>query len=345
MRFAACVLGAIAAFLSFPHALAEFPYAALPRLYTNGAAIYRSDSDRPVILRGAVSDYFRYSPVFGVRVRQAGLDAELGRVAKLHDAGGNVIGLYLADTNEIEANLPDLDRYIAYATSERMYVYFMPVAREFNGRKDPGDASANLTFADLTRLMDTLSKRYGNRPNVLYGFGAEPDGDTAQSWDAKERTLAAVVRKNAPEAVLLVTGADYGPGFTDHFSNDPFPYANAVYASGGYVADASQDLAGNPSLAENRIATVEKLRFASTHPYLASEFGGFSSHDLSNAEDLGYVARLLTDMDHAGMSYTMYRLSSDHPDDALALFTEAGEPTKRGAVFFTALSTSPPTAF
>jgi len=84
----------------------------LPELYVNGNSVFRNDTNEQVILRGAVSDYFRYGN-HNQSIQEQGLVAELDRLSTLKKMGANLIGLYLADSKTLEENKEELDQILS----------------------------------------------------------------------------------------------------------------------------------------------------------------------------------------------------------------------------------------
>lgn len=312
-------------------------HAALSLLATRGNEIYRVDTNEAVVLRGAVSDYFRDGA--NKHELEQGIEAELQKVAYLQEQGGNVMGLYLAHAAQVRERIDELDAYIAFAAAHKMYVYLMPVARDFQGKQVPHSRAVPNTFQELQGLLDFLSKRYANHTNVLYGFGAEPEGETGASWNQKQVTLAHTVRRNDPDAVLLVTGNHYFVGL-DRYLNRPFPFENVIYMGGGYAADSIAYARANPEATATRIQSVPMKEFAAVHPYLAGEFGGYSVEDYTSGEDAQILEQMLKSLNAAGTSYTMYKLSGE---DGFSLITPAHSRSRKGEIFFSALRSSPPT--
>ena len=316
---------------------------ALPQLQTDGRSIVRSDTGWPVLLRGAVSDYFRYGR-FNQHLYELGLDFELSLVKKLKDAGANIIGLYLADSVRLKEEIEKLDTYIEFAKREKMYIYLIPVAREFNDMKNEGDASRNETFEDLENLLAFLSDRYSDQPHVLYGFGAEPTPNIISEtyWHDLQVELAKTVRTNAPDSIILVTEAIYWD-YSD-YAEEPFPYENVVYFGNGYIRE-DNSVALSQSSIEERIDTLKNKEVSDNQPYILGEFGGNFMRDFSTDQDFILIEQILDMLEGRKLHYTMYKLSPNHDRDALSLYNKKGELTKRGELIIDSLRKYPPTRF
>jgi hypothetical protein len=224
-----------------------------------------------------------------------------------------------------------------------MYVYLLPVAREFNGRPDAADASRSETPDELEKLVAYLAERYADSSNVLFGLGAEPEGEDFNSWHWIQVSLAEIVRRHS-ESPVLVTGFRYVNGLLP-YSDAQFPDSNVIYLGGGYVGKDDEEVSKRPDLLAQQVPAVRMEEFSEKRPYIAGEFGGNYGGDFSSPNDLAIIRAMLLGMNGAGTNYTMYRLSSNFENDGLALFDLTGNVTKRGAVFFDALRESPPTQF
>jgi len=343
--FIIMLMGSVVWWMSFVPTKPSVISSLLPTLYVSGNSIFRSDIDERVILRGAVSDYFRYGR-FNTGLQQQGLKIELEKLTTLKEAGSNIIGLYLADRDKLQKNREELDEYIAFAEKNRMYVYLMPVEREFNNVKDISDASHNGTFEDLQNLIDFLSSRYAKNTNVMFGFGAEPTSNNYNfdSWNKKQLQLATIVENNAPEALILVTAPIYYEGL-NFYLRDPFPYQNVVYMGGGYASKNDIYVKNNRLEVQDKIPRTKMASLSQLFPYMAGEFGGNAEGDFSSETDLSIIKNMLEDMNQNDTHYTMYKLSSNREEDLLSIYDQQGNITKKGKIFLNALQQSLPTQF
>ncbi len=315
----------------------------LPRLLVEGNKIIRSDTNEIVILRGVVTDYFRFGR-FNKGIRELGLKMELERLKDLKKAGGNLVGLYLSDTNTIIEKIKDLDDYIDFAEKQKIYVYLMPVERDFNGKIDAGDGSSG-TRKDLRYLLDFISLRYANHVNVMFGLGAEPENKDSVSWHTDQLNLASIVKFNSRDSIIIVTGASYYPSSLLQYIETPFPYTNVIYLGGGYASKNDKDAKNNQERVNSKIEDATGRLLAQKHPYIAGEFGGNYGGDFSSSNDLLIIKSMLNKLNKNKTHYTMYKLSSSAPIDGLALFDTQGVITNRGKVFIESLRQFPSTNF
>ena len=318
----------------------------LPALSVQQNRIVRTDTHEPVVLRGAVSDYFRYG-YFNDRLQKWGIDAELQRVINLKKAGINVIGLYLADPQAITEHVSELDTYINIARDNGLYVYLMPVARDFDGKPSKIQTTRNATYTELKGLIDTLASRYATYSNVLYGFGAEvePDDETAATWNEKQITLAKIVLKYNPRAVLLITGVKDSPGLISYYQTNPFPLGNVIYFGDGYTSRDDADAQQHWADVIRDINDPNTEQFSKTYPYFVGEFGGNYAANFSSKTDLDIISKMLARMDELNLNYSMYKLSAERINDPLSMYDTVGNLTSRGSVFVAALQQYPPTKF
>lgn len=188
---------------------------------------------------------------------------------------------------------------------------------------------------DLTKLIEFLAQRYKDSPNVIYGFGAEPDIPSAEfdRWFNKQLQLANIVRKHNPKALLLITGTDQYKlsGFIDK----PFPLDNIIYQTGGYISSHDEGFRQrlqNPEFLKQRYQSfVHKL--AEKYPIMLGEFGGNVSEDFSSDIDLQSIREILEIIKPKGIHYMGYRLSAYTDGDRLSLFDITGTLSIRGKLF------------
>jgi len=129
----------------------------------------------------------------------------------------------------------------------------------------PGDPNVNLGLAKT--FFANVSAKHAANTNVLYEVANEPNG---VSWDAIKtyaEQVIPVIRKNAPDSVVLVGTRGFSSlGLTDgsdetEIINDPVAFANVMYTFHFYAASHGDD----------RRAVV--ARAAKSLPLFVSEFG------------------------------------------------------------------------
>ncbi len=303
----------------------------LSPLYISGNQILSRETGEAVRLQGIVSDYFRFEFNNDYPAASGGLEAELKRISILKRAGApiNLVGLYLAGFTKLREHIDELDRYIAFARENDIYVFLAPAGIGFWETNPEHQIIKNEAYwqstgqEDLTHLTEFLSSRYGHEPHVLYQLTAEPTMPY-QDWLALEARLAGIVRKHSENPIIVST-----PFYTPYFK--PWPvlsFDNLIYSTGGYIRkrDGAQterkptELLGDPELQK-------------TYPTLAAEFGGHYGGDFSSADDLASFKEILALMHQENASYSVYRLSSAFAHDGLALFDTHNNLTKKGRVF------------
>lgn len=304
-------------------------------LYVKGNQIFQLDTNKPIILKGAVSDYFRYT--LNHFSDDQDLQSELNNVKRLESYGANIIGLYLADFNKIKKHINELDEYINVARENNMYIYLIPVARDFSESYSPVWFWKNPNNNnDLTELIEFLAQRYKSNLNVIYGFGDEPDIPSSEfdRWYNKQKELAQIVRRYNPNGLLLITGTSQYD--LSQFNNRPFPFNNVVYQTGGYISRDDDDYrlkSQDTQLLEQLYQQFTVKGLSDKYPVLFGEFGGNVSEDFSSDIDLISIKKILGIFQAKRMHYTGYRLSSYTEGDPLALFDTEGNLMPRGKVF------------
>ena len=280
----------------------------LPTLYTEGDKIMRADTGEPIILRGIVSDYFRYDFNYDYPEKSGGLKTELERIDQLQEMGAdiNMVGLYLARLDKTKANIEEMDQYIEYASDHGMYVFLAPAGIGFletNPKKEiktDEEYWRNVGPNDLAELTEFLADRYGNFSNVMYQLTAEP-GITSIAWRTKQRELAEIVRKYTDNPIIVST-----PLYVAYPSLPILPFKNIIYSTGGYVSRVDTSFVERTT--EGILwTTAGKESSIKNYPIIVAEFGGNYGGDFSTMRDLELFKNLLEAIQDAGLSHTAYR--------------------------------------
>lgn len=310
---------------------ARSPAIAVDPLYTQGNRILSAKTHAPIKLRGVVSDYFRYGFNNGYPQRYGGLDEELARIEDIRQAGAdiNIVGLYLAGLDETKSNMDELDRYIASARENGLYVFLAPAGIGFretnpqNRGRFSEDYWSKVGENDLAELTEFLASRYGHFPHILYQLTAEPDGLLSAAWEAKQKELADIVRKHTKN-LIIVSRPGYGP----YKTLPALPHENVVYSMGGYISR------NDDSFVERQIDDIlGDKQVRQQYPAIVAEFGGNYGSDFSSPRDLALFKDLLDAFNREHMNYTAYRLMSAFEHDGLALFDTEGDLTAKGRMF------------
>lgn len=126
-----------------------------------------------------------------------------------------------------------IDRGVKAATAENMYVI---IDWHILQDKDP-----NVYKSEAIKFFDEMSKKYAKYPNVIYEICNEPNS----GWDkikAYALEVIPVIRKNAPEAVIIV-GTPTWSQDVDIAAKDPITgYENLMYALHFYADTHRDDL-------------------------------------------------------------------------------------------------------
>jgi hypothetical protein len=297
-------------------------------LYVDGHRIKSADTDQVIILRGALSDFFRRG--------ETDLDGFINRTQVLKNNGLNLIGLYFQPQEDApysysvlsDDQVIDLDKYVEYTYRNGVYVYFMPVAREFSE-----SSSAHPRDRALSSFIEFLVKRYRRYPHILYGFGAEVESRdiTWDIWETRQTQWAKTVRQYDSDAIIIATGAPYYnvAGARDN----PLPIPNVMYLVGGYPMKDSIS-AGTLSEDEfnRRIQGVTKDQgITDQYPLLYGEFGGFWGGHFSSKKDLLIIEKILDHILKNEHHYTAYRIAET--ESGLELFDTNNNLTEKGELF------------
>lgn len=154
-------------------------------------------------------------------------------MATTKEYGANVIRLAMyTEQNESyayepEQNLTYLYMGVENALSQDMYVIVdWHVLRE----------ESPLVYADqAAEFFEEISARYGNEPGIIYEICNEPNGDA--TWEdvvTYANRIIPIIRKNAPDAVILVGTPNYSSDLSAPMQ-EPLAYDNIMYVYHSYV--------------------------------------------------------------------------------------------------------------
>jgi hypothetical protein len=315
---------------------AQLPRQRKSYLYTQGNQIIDDRTKQPITLRGSVSDTFR--GLWGVNPpSDPDVEGEKKRTAVIKQLGANTVGLYFSDPEYLNKNIDKLDDYINYAKDNDMYVYLMPVARDFNPEMvwTGGEGTAKFrrkNYDELKKLMDSLASRYKDNPNLLYGFGAEPSDmggpESFKKWNERQIELGNIVRKHNPDAPLLVSDIGWNARDSSDYNRNPFPLPNSIYYRGGYPAANIEGMRNDPDLVERHTKELT-ANLSSDYPKMYGEFGGFYGGDFSTPEDLEITRKMLDNIKNENSSFTGYQLDLG----GLSLFNNDGSLNEKGKLY------------
>lgn len=327
-------------------------------LVVKGDKVTRSDTGEQVLLRGAVSDYFRHSPYWYYGPSEnitnvehtTGVDALIKHTDEMKKNGVNTMGLYISG-DQFYKQMDDLDTYVKYANDNGIYVYLMPVWRDYHKYLDLQHNLHEPKGKDMPKLMETLSKRYKDYPNVVYGFGAEPETWDWIQWKKEQEDLAKVVRKNSPNSLVLVSTLVNGSLIGDTIKN-PANIDNAMYYTGAYTSRDDKETQTMKQSGEldkilnERTNSMTALK--GQYPMMVGEFGGHWGSDFTSDEDIAITQKMLDTINSNNLSYSAYRLDPAFHNDTLSLFTfdmNTGETilSRRGQLYVNNLYSSPGT--
>ena len=180
----------------------------------------------PIQLRGVSSHGIYWYPQYG----------NSRSIETLRDAGANVfrIAMYSAGSGGYDEHPDESYLYTRCALENTLGAgLYAIVDWHVLSEKDP-----NVLADKAVAFFDNISSLYADEPGVLYEICNEPNGGA--SWeDVKNyaNKVIPVIRKNAPNAVVLVGTPNYCTQITQA-ADSPLPYDNILYTY-HYYADAS----------------------------------------------------------------------------------------------------------
>ena len=311
------------------------PSPQLPALYVDGPYVKRSDTHAPVWLKGINIEEFRqpnphtFSDLYNVQ--------GLGRVTQ-EQWGVNLLRVAI-DPETVAANLNEIDKLVAFANKNGMYVILTPFASAVNPSRD----EAHLPVPDdlVAATMGYLADAFKDRTNVLYELWNEPHPDSIpsinydQQWqvwmDAGSRVARSIRSKN-PQAILVVPGGNKWARDLTYYQDHPFPFNNVIYDVHDYWA--------YPAYHYSRAMWTWAI---GKYPILIGEFGGDPTNpaDSSGLDYMQETYRIVDD--HPGMvHYAVYALTDD---GVWGIFTRGLIDLPKGNALRDDLRKYPPTRF
>lgn len=175
---------------------------------------------------------------------------------------------------------------------------------------DDGNPLEHVTEAEL--FFEEISSHYGNHPAILYEICNEPNG--AAIWEdivEYSHQIIPVIRKNAPDSVILVGTPDYCTDFSGPVES-PLPYKNIMYVMHRYI-----------DMLVEKPANIYLISDVVEHglPVFVSEWGIAHSEDevdLSGTKIYSENARPFLDyMKEHQISWTVWALSNKNEEHSL----------------------------
>lgn len=199
-------------------------------LRVDGASLC-DENGNPVVLRGMSSHGISWYPRY----------LNGGAMKTLKEYGANLFRI-AAYTEPSGAYLENPDRTLDYlymgaesALAEDLYVIL--------DWHILNDSDPNEHIEEAKDFFDQLSAHYADEPGILYEICNEPNGDvTWEQISAYAEEVIPVIRKNTPDAVILVGTPNYCSHLDGPLS-DPLPFENIMYSYHRYV-DISVEEAG-----------------------------------------------------------------------------------------------------
>lgn len=295
----------------------------LPSLFVSGNKILRSDNKKPVQLKGVTTMTFTYK---GLKVSDL-----INRLEKTKAWPVNLLGLYI-NPFEIKNRWAELDQVIKWTEKNKIYVYLIPAVNVHD--RTHGLSDQILLLDDLLEL---LSVRYSAYHHLMYGFWAEPRGIPWVGWLSVVKTLAEKLRKTNPQAIILVTGTQFGRFVSD---SEKLTFDNFIFDIHDYPwANRQQALSFNLKNPSGILWDQVYQKY----PVLIGEFGGVYEKDFGSPEDLSYIRFVLNEVNKKDLHYTAY--SVDQEGELGIMDWENNLPTKKGRLILEDLKNYPPTRF
>jgi len=186
---------------------------------------------------------------------------------------------------------------------------------------NPYNPDLNLAIVALT----SISKRYRNEPSVLYECFNEPAFITWDEWRPIAEELIDTVQSQAPEALILISGTDWGYDISGAINN-PVTRNNFVYSIHAY-----------PGKGNSWKEVAQKL--ISNSPVIIGEWGyrEFSCNSNLDATAEGYAIPLLSFAEQIQIGWIAWVWHPFWEPPLLASWNEY-QPTEFGSLVKSALT-------
>jgi hypothetical protein len=243
--------------------------------------IKRRDTKQPVVLKGLNLMYLKDERRATLRgLLEAGLGYVLSEGWKI-----NLLRVGL-DADYVGRQLATCDGLVDLAAENGIYVWFNP---------HNGETSKQTFLPDkgVLDVMGTLSQRFSQRQNVIYGLFNEPSPEMLyyaetgnfntprekgfRRWMEEAQPIASAIRSASPSALIIVPGSDnYARDFTfcldKPFTIDGSP-ANIVYDAHRIPALDNPNNKTDP-LFQARMQSQPDFVRQRKHPLIFGEFNG-----------------------------------------------------------------------
>ncbi len=309
------------------------PAQTLPSLYIDGPYIRRSDTHQPVWLKGVNVEEFRQ----GTHHTLADLYANQGLAILLAQKWGINLLRITIDPELVSATLPEIDKAVAFAQENGLYVILVPCASATN----PARSELRMYGPDelVATTMGFLAAHFRDRTNVLYGIWNEPHPESVsgagydqqwQIWMQAAIKVASAIRFRNPLSILVVPGGTKWGRDLSYYQDHPFPFRSVIYDVHDYSA--------GPDYGYTRDIWTWAI---DKYPLIVGEFGGNPINPTDPAS-LPYMQQTIQIVnEHPDLvHYAIYVLSDD---GAWGLFTSRLQPMPRGNLLFEDLLHQPPT--
>ena len=100
--------------------------------------------------------------------------------------------------------------------------------------------SHNLQFKEATIFFDKMSKKYGEKPNIIYEIINEPDQESWEEVKAYSEEIIATIRKNDPDNIILVGSPHWDQDVNLPAENPIINVSNIMYTMHFYAGTHKQ---------------------------------------------------------------------------------------------------------
>lgn len=298
--------------------------ASAPRLHVKGNRLELSDG-MPFIIRGVTTNMFRKPYSSDYRT----LHSFLTRFETVRSWGANTLQVYL-DPAIFDETTPDgsrcvleLQELMDWSQKSHMWIILNPVNDVRWGdtgaiREAPGIAKRE----HISVFLETLARRYGAYPNVIFGLESEPKFiDSVETVQDRIRAI----RQYSQSPIVVPMEVFSGKLDMTSVVLDGIGAGSIILDYHPYIS-ANRTTDPNPEPITDLAQLDIDENLYQQYPIILGEFGGFYESDFNTPEDIIYMLRIGEFARAQSIGFVAYAID----DKLMPMFDPDGTINNRG---------------